>query len=56
MSLNKFSNTFTWTPKKIAGELTDSWTNIDMINTYDANGKYGPITALRAFNNELVGF
>lgn len=55
-SLDKFSNTFTWTSKKITGELTDTWTNINMINTYDANGKYGPITALRAFNNELVGF
>jgi len=55
-SLDNFPNTFTWTSKKIAGELTDTWTKVDMINTYDANGKYGPITALRSFNNELVGF
>lgn len=56
MSLNKFPNTITWGDKKIAGELTDAWTNILMANTYDINGEYGEIRALVSFNDSLYGF
>ena len=53
---NTFPNTSTWTKTKIAGELIDTWTNITMASTYDANGDLGPINALILFNDQLIGF
>lgn len=54
--LDKFPNTITWTKEKIYGELVDTWTNITMVSTLDLDGNYGPIRALRRFNNEILSF
>lgn len=55
-SLNKFTNTFTWTGNKTTGALVDNWTNVDLIGTYDVNGGFGEIRALKLFNDYLIGF
>lgn len=54
--LDKFPNTITWTKEKIYGEFVDTWTNITMVSTLDLDGNYGPIRALRRFNNEILSF
>jgi hypothetical protein len=54
--LNSFPNTITWTKSKIFGEFVDTWTNITMVSTLDLKGNYGPIRALKTFNNEIISF
>lgn len=54
--LNKFSNIVTWTKTKVAGELTDTWTNITLASTLDFDGSNGNIRALKLFNNNLIAF
>ncbi len=55
-SLDKFPNSFTWSGKKLSGELTDAWAHINLANIQDVDGIYGNITALKTFNNGLIGF
>ena len=54
--LSVFPNTITWTKTKIFGEFVDTWTNITMVSTLDLEGNYGPIRALKTFNNEIISF
>ena len=54
--LNSFPNTVTWTKTKVAGELIDPWTSINMLSTIDVNGSLGEITALKTYNSNLLGF
>lgn len=56
LGVDKFANTLTWTPKKLSGEIIDAWTNLLINNTYDVNGEFGPIRALKIFNDSLYGF
>lgn len=56
-----FSNTdyptqITWTLGKNNGELTDTWTNINLSNIADLDGTYGKITSLNTFNSEIISF
>lgn len=55
-SLDKFPNTITWTKTKLAGELVDTWANINMASVLDLDGAFGQIRSLKNFNNELIGF
>ena len=55
-AINKFPNTFTYTKQKLAGDIVDTWTNITMSSTYDVNGELGEITAIKLFNDQLIGF
>jgi hypothetical protein len=53
---NKFNNVITWTKTKVAGELTDSWTNITLASILELDGELGPVNAIRRFNNNLLAF
>ena len=54
--LNSFPNTITWSKEKSAGEEVDSWTNINMTNTFDTDGNQGNIVSIENYNNELYCF
>lgn len=53
---NKFSNQITWSKEKHAGEDIDTWTNITLANTLDMDGERGEVTALKSWNEYLLGF
>lgn len=53
---NKFSNQITWSKEKHAGEDTDTWTNITLASTLDMDGEKGEVTALKSWNEYLLGF
>jgi len=36
--------------------LIDKWTNLNFVNTIDADGTYGKIKSLNLFDNEIYGF
>ena len=55
-TLNKFPNTITWTNTKLAGELIDTWANINMAAVTDVDGSLGQIRALKNFNSQIIGF
>lgn len=55
-NLDNFPNTITWTKTKAAGELIDTWTNINLASTTDVDGNLGSIKALRNYNSTLIGF
>ena len=56
LNLDNFHNLVTWTKTKTVGELVDSWTNINLLNTLDFDGDKGIIRALRRFNNDIITF
>lgn len=53
---NKFGNQITWSKQKNLGEEIDNWTNITLANTLDLDGSKGNVTALRTYNDNLIGF
>ncbi len=55
-NLNIFSNSITWTKKKIFGEEIDSWTNINVVDNIDLDGEKGPLRTITKYNNELFAF
>jgi hypothetical protein len=55
-SLNKFSNSITWSKTKIFGEEIDSWTKINIVDNLDLDGEKGPLRSIKRFNNELFSF
>ena len=56
LNLDNFHNLVTWTKTKTVGELVDSWTNINLLNTLDFDGDKGIVRALRRFNNDIITF
>lgn len=54
--LDKFSNQITWTKTKKSGEDVDTWTNITMASTADADGVCGEITKLINHKDRLLLF
>jgi hypothetical protein len=54
--LDNFKNSITWTKTKMAGELVDTWTNINLSNTLDLDGNKGKVNALRKINNTIISF
>lgn len=56
LDLNKFPNAVTWSKQKYAGELIDTWTNLNLSSIMDMDGDKGQITALRRLNNEVFCF
>ena len=36
--------------------MIDKWTNLNFVNTIDADGTYGKIKSLNLFDNEIYGF
>lgn len=55
-TLNKFSNTITWTKAKTNAAIIDLWTNVTAAETFDLDGTKGKINALRTFNDKIYGF
>lgn len=55
-SLDNFTNQFTWTKTKVAGEDVDTWTNITLANVADADGSIGEITKIISQGNNLYLF
>lgn len=53
---NSFPHQFVWTKQKINKEAIDSWTNITLANTYDADTKLGSITDIIQWNRNLLLF
>ena len=55
-TLNKFANLITWTKDKVSGEAVDTWTNITMASTADAEGVCGGINKIVNVNDTLYTF
>lgn len=56
INLDNYKNTITWTKTKIAGELTDTWTNITLASTLDLDGDKGVIRSLNRLNDNIIAF
>ena len=56
VKLDEFSNQFTWTKEKTNGELVDTWTNITLASTADAQGNCGAISKIINVNDNLYLF
>lgn len=52
----KFPNQFTWTKTKHPADEVDTWTNITLASTADADGSVGDITKILCRNNTLYLF
>lgn len=55
-NIDRFPNTMSITLEKTLGEEVDSWLQTTMTNTYDADGVYGSIEALKTFNDNVFVF
>ena len=53
---NKFDTNIISTRLKSAGELIDSWTDLQQNEVLTLDGKYGPITHLNNFKDEIYAF
>jgi hypothetical protein len=54
--LNKFDTNIISTKLKSPGELIDSWTDLQQNEVLTLDGKYGPITHLNNFKDEIYAF
>ena len=55
-SLDKFTNSVTWTLEKKAGAEVDAWTNITLSSLLDLDGTKGALIKLDVFNNDIFFF
>jgi len=55
-TVNAFDTNVISSKVKVAGEIIDSWTDLQPNNTLTLNGKYGPINSLHEFKGELFTF
>ena len=55
-NIDRFPNTMSITLEKTLGEEVDSWLQTTMTDTYDADGVYGSIEALKTFNDNVFVF
>ena len=55
-SLDKFPNQFTWTKEKVYGDIVDTWTNITLASTADADGTVGQIRRILNLKDTLYLF
>lgn len=55
-SLDKFTNSVTWTLEKKAGAEVDAWTNITLSSLLDLDGTKGALIKLEVFNNDIFFF
>lgn len=54
--VHEFPNQIIWTKTKVYGSDIDAWTEIPATSTLALNGSLGQITALKAWNNDLICF
>ena len=50
------NNNIKWSGIKFNGSEEDVWTHINEFNTYDLDGALGPLTAIKAVNDNLIAF
>lgn len=55
-TLDVFPNQFTWSLPKVVSDTVDTWTNISLESTADADGIYGKINKIVNNNNRLILF
>jgi len=55
-SIEQFDTNVIATKVKVAGEIIDSWTDLQPNNVITLDGKYGPINNLVSFKDELFTF
>jgi len=55
-TLDVFPNQFTWSLPKVVSDTVDTWTNISLESTADADGIYGKINKIINNNNRLILF
>lgn len=53
---NKYPHQITWTLQKNPFEKVDTWTNVTLANVMDLDGSKKQITAITAFNDNLICF
>jgi hypothetical protein len=56
INLKKYPTTFSWSLPKVSGEAVDSWTSVTLANTYELDGRFGELNAIRKFNDGLFTF
>ena len=56
INLDRFTNQVAWTKTKTAGELIDTWTNINLANTLDLDGNNGELVKLENINGSIIAF
>lgn len=55
-NLDNFQNQISWTNPKTSGEIVDSWTNITLASTADADGTLGKVNKLVNLNDKILLF
>lgn len=56
IEVNKYPNLISWSKTKTAGELTDTWLNLNLSSTLDLDGNCGKITSLQNYNGQIFAF
>lgn len=56
VEVNKYPNLISWSKTKTAGELTDTWLNLNLSSTLDLDGNCGKITSLQNYNGQIFAF
>lgn len=56
IEVNRYPNLISWSKTKTAGELTDTWLNLNLSSTLDLDGNCGKITSLQNYNGQIFAF
>ena len=56
VEVNKYPNLISWSKTKTAGELTDTWLNLNLSSTLDLDGNCGKVTSLQNYNGQIFAF
>jgi hypothetical protein len=56
IEVNKYPNLISLSKTKTAGELTDTWLNMNLSSTLDLDGNNGKITSLQNYNGNILAF
>ena len=56
INVNKHPNLVSWSKTKTAGELIDTWLNLNLSSTLDLDGSKGRITSLQNYNGDILAF
>ena len=56
INVNEYPNLISWSKTKTAGELIDTWLNLNLSSTLDLDGNNGKITSLQNYNGNILAF
>lgn len=51
-----YPNSFMWTKVKTLGEEIDTWSNINLVSSYNLDGDKGPLNSIINYNDSLLTF